>query len=116
MDLTYMGFTQDAGIRRFRFECQIDSPRPSAVPRRTVQFQVFADMALFLRYSIPIQDGPAMCRGIVVDATATIPENELVSASYHVLETRVASFAAERSADAEAKSARRHKRPVRSKQ
>jgi hypothetical protein len=59
-----MGFTQEAGIRRFRFECQIVPPRPLAVPRRTVQFVVLADMSLFSQYSIPIQEGPAICRGI----------------------------------------------------
>jgi len=115
MDMAYMGFTQEAGIRRFRFECQIELPRSFAAPRRTVQLVVSAEMSLFLRYGIPIQDGPSICRGILVEATANIPESELVSASYPVQEAHLASFAAARTADAQAKSARRHKPPVRSR-
>lgn len=111
MVLAYVGFTQEAGIRRFRFECQIQAPRPAAAPRRIVSFVVSADMALFLQYSIPIQDGPAICRGVLAEATAKIPENELVSASYPVQESYFASFAAARIADAKAKSGRRHKPP-----
>ena len=114
MDLAYMGFTQEADIRRFRFECQVELPRSLAAPRRTIQFVVSADMALFLRYRIPIQEGPAISRGIVIEATARVPESELVSASYSVLEAHMASFADARTVDAQAKSARRHKPPVRS--
>lgn len=114
MDLAYMGFTQEADTRRFRFECQVDLPRSPATNRKTVRFTVSADMALFLRYRIPIQDGPSISRGIVVEATALIPEGELVSTSYSVLEAHMASFAAARTADAQAKTARRQKPPVRS--
>jgi hypothetical protein len=115
MEMAYMGFTQEAGVRRFRFECQIELPRPAAAPRRTVQFVVSADMALFLRHSIPIQDGPAICREVLVEATSSIPENEIVSGSYPVEEMHMVSVAAARTADAQAKSARRHKPPVRVK-
>ena len=108
-----MGFTQEAGVRLFRFECQIQAPRPASTPRRVVQFVVSAEMSLFLQYSIPIQDGPVICRGVLAEATATIPENELVSGSYPVQESYIASFAAARIADAQAKSVRRHKPPVR---
>lgn len=114
MDMAYVGFTQDASLRHFRFECQIHSPRPSGNPRKVVQFVVSAEMSLFLRYRIPIQDGPAICRGILIEATATIPESEIVSASYSVLETYMASLAAARITDAQEKSARRHKPPNKS--
>lgn len=113
MDLAYMGFTQEADTRRFRFECQLALPRSLTTDRRIIRFVVSADMTLFLRYHIPIQEGPAISRGIVVEATARIPETELVSASYSVLEVHMESFAAARTADAQAKSARRHKPPVR---
>lgn len=78
MDLAYMGFTQEAGVRCFRFECQIGSLRPLAAPRRTVQFVVLADMPLFVRYGTPIQDGPAICRGILAEAQ---PESTKVKSS-----------------------------------
>src|SRR5579863_10090078 len=111
MVLAYLGFNQEAGIRRFRFECQIHSPRPATAPRRIVRFVVSAEMSLFLQYSIPIQEGPAICRGFLAETTANIPENELVSASYPVEESYFASFAAAKIADAHAKSARRPKPP-----
>jgi len=109
MDLAYTGFTHKAGIRCFRFECQIHPPRPLVTPGRTVQFVVKADMSLFTRYSVPIQEGPSICRGILADAIAGVEANDLVSASYSVKEMHVSSFAAARSALAEAKSARRPK-------
>jgi hypothetical protein len=112
MNLSYLGFTQEAGVRRFRFECQIHSKQVAALPRKSVHFVVSADMSLFLRYSIPIQDGPAICRGIVVAATAEIPESELVSTSYPVDEMQMASFAASRIADAQTKSVRRNRPPI----
>ena len=109
MDLAYMGFTHEAGIRCFRFECHIRPLRPLVTPGRTVQFVVKADMSLFAQYSIPIQDGPSICRGILAEAIAGIEDSDLVSASYSVKDVHFASFAAARIALAEAKSARRPK-------
>jgi len=107
MDVAYMGFTQDAGIRRFCFEREIEPHRLLGTPRRTVQFFISVDMALFLRHGVPIQEGPAICRGVLVDVTAGIPEENLVPGSYCVEEAHLASFAAAKVAMGQAKLARR---------
>lgn len=107
MDVAYMGFTQDAGIRCFRFERIIEAQRQLGNPRRTVQFMISADMALFLRHGVPIQEGPAICRGVLAEATAGTSEKDLVPASYFVAEAHLASFAAAKVAIAQAKVARR---------
>lgn len=116
MELAYVGFTQEADVRRFRFDCMVESRLSFSVPNRTVQFVVSADMSLFLRYRVPIQEGPSISRGIVIEATSRMRESELVSASYSVSEAYMASFVAARTADAQARSARRHKAPTRSRQ
>jgi len=110
MDLVYNGFTHESGIRFFRFECQVYQPRPLA--NRTVQFVVRADMSLFARYGIAIQEGPAICRGILAEAITGVEDSDLVSTSYSVEEMHMASFAAARSALVQAKSVRRHKPPI----
>jgi hypothetical protein len=113
MEMAYMGFTQEASIRHFRFECQIELPRPAAAPRKVIHFVVSAEMSLFLRYRIPIQDGPAICRRMLIEVTGRIPEGDVIPTSFSVLEPYMASLAAARTADELEKSARRHKSPIR---
>ena len=111
MVLAYLGFNQEAGIRRFRFECQIHSPRPATAPRRIVRFVVSAEMSLFLQYSIPIQEGPAICLQILTDTLAGSDENEVASASYAITKEHLSTFVSARTLVAEAKAARRKPRP-----
>lgn len=112
MNFVFKGFAQEEGVRRFHFECHLASPNQFAAARRTVQFEVSADMSLFLRYGIPIQDGPSICRDVLASAVARFSESELVSTTYTVMEAHIGAIAAARVAEAEAKSSRRHRRPT----
>jgi hypothetical protein len=54
MELRYLGFDQLQNARAFRFDVVVKG----AV---TMQAVVVADMALFLKYRVGIQDGPSLC-------------------------------------------------------
>lgn len=54
MELRYMGFNQRQNTRVFSFQ-GIAKGKP------TIRFEVTADMALFLKHHIAIQEGPALC-------------------------------------------------------
>jgi hypothetical protein len=54
MELRYLGFDQLQNARAFRFEVVVKGAT-------TMQGVVVADMALFLQYSVGIQDGPSLC-------------------------------------------------------
>ena len=53
MELRYLGFSQSQGRRVYRFDClsKGDNAR---------QFVVSADLALFLKHHVGIQEGPAL--------------------------------------------------------
>jgi cold shock CspA family protein len=57
--IRYVGFEQTGNIRLYKFERQV--PREEAVSAI-----VSADMALFLKHKIGIQDGPMLCLRLVV--------------------------------------------------
>ncbi len=54
MQLRYMGFEQAKAVRVYRFDCVGER-----VP--TIRYTVTADLALFLKHHIGIQEGPTLC-------------------------------------------------------
>jgi hypothetical protein len=54
MQLRYMGFEQANAVRVYRFD-RIEERVP------TVRYTVTADLTLFLKHHIGIQEGPALC-------------------------------------------------------
>src|ERR1700680_3558294 len=54
MQLRYMGFNQTKAVRVYRFDSIVD--RAPAV-----RYIVTADLALFLKHRIGIQEGPTLC-------------------------------------------------------
>ncbi len=54
MQLRYMGFDQTKAVRVYRFDSVVD--RAPAV-----RYLVTADLALFLKHHIGIQEGPTLC-------------------------------------------------------
>ncbi len=62
MQFVYKGFTQDANIRSFQFE---HSVRVSAFKTTRIAAVVNADLTLFSRARIAVQDGPALCLHIL---------------------------------------------------
>jgi hypothetical protein len=54
MQLRYMGFEQAKAVRVYRFD-RIEERVP------TIRYTVTADLALFLKHHIGIQEGPTLC-------------------------------------------------------
>jgi hypothetical protein len=71
MELRYLGFDQSRNARVFRFEVLTKGE-----PARRVD--VTADLALFLRYRVGIQDGPTLCAGKLTSDLARSFEGEHV--------------------------------------
>ncbi len=109
MQLVYMGFTQEAGIRCFHFQRVLTQARLANAPK-IVQFTLKAEMSLFMEYRIPVQDGPSICLRILTDALAGIEETTVAPASFAVTTEHLSSFASARTATEEARMARRKQR------
>ena len=54
MELRYLGFSHSQGKRTYRFDC-------IAKGDITRRFAVTADLALFLKHHVGIQEGPMLC-------------------------------------------------------
>ena len=69
MELRYLGFDQTQNTRAYRFE-GLTKGEP------TLHFVVTADMAMFLRHRIGLQEGPGLCaRKLASDAQTPRLEN-----------------------------------------
>ncbi len=70
-----------------------------------------ADMELFVKYRVPVQEGPALCLQILTEAMSGTDEESPQSASFAVTLEHFTNFALARTKDQEAKLARRKPRP-----
>jgi hypothetical protein len=69
MELRYLGFDQTQNRRAYRFD-GLTKGEP------TVHFVVTADLAMFLKHRIGIQEGPGLCaRKLASDAQTPCQEN-----------------------------------------
>jgi len=68
LDLRYMGFDQAKDVRRYRFDAILGGK----LKRR---FVVVADMALFRKHHIAVQDGPTLCLHKLMSGLETAPES-----------------------------------------
>lgn len=110
MQFAYMGFTQEANIRCFRFQHVLPRARPIRPPS-VVQFTLRADMALFARFRIPVQEGPSLCLQILTAALAGADQESVEAASFVVTVEHLSNFASARATSEQAKLARRRPRP-----
>ncbi len=102
MQLRYMGFDQTQAVRVYRFDSIVD--RAPAV-----RYIVTADLALFLKHHIGIQEGPTLC------ARKLASDLELPEQREHILTNDdLLAYVAARS-DAEARKAAARKPGVRRK-
>lgn len=100
MELRYMGFDQTQNTRTYKFDRLIKG-EPMA------RFLVTADMALFLRHHVGIQEGPALC------AQKLTSDLECSAVSHELTNDDLRAYASAR-ADAEArKAAIRRNHPTR---
>lgn len=109
MQLVYMGFTQEAALRCFHFQRVLTQARLTTLPK-TVLFTLKADMSLFMRFRIPVQEGPALCLQILTDALAGSEEIAIEAASWAVTPEHLSTFASARSLAEEVRAARRKPR------
>lgn len=65
-DVRYIGFEHQGTIRTFRFQ-----KTTRGEPVET--FSIDADLMLFRRYQIHLQEGPAICLGVLLAALAAAP-------------------------------------------
>ena len=106
MQLRYMGFEQAKEVRVYRFD-RIEERVP------TVRYTVTADLALFLKHHIGIQEGPTLC------ARKLTSDLEAVEQCEHILtnDDLLAYVSARTDADARKAAARkpgvRRRTPVR---
>ena len=111
MQLVYMGFTQQASLRCFRFQRVLAQARPTNLPK-VVEIVMKADMALFLRYRIPVQEGPALCLQILTTQLELAGSDEMApeAASFAITTEHLTSFVSARTSVEEARAARRKPR------
>lgn len=110
MQFLYMGFSQRANIRCYRFDGVVPRERPTRITKN-IEFLLSADMSLLAQYHIPIQDGPALCLRILTAALTGAEDNAARFASYAITREDLGAFASARNAIEESKAARRKPRP-----
>ena len=119
MQLLYMGFDQQANIRCFRFQGVLPKKRPCDASK-FIDLKLNADMSLWARFKISIQDGPKLCLGILKTALTGSEENTLRFTPYAVTHEDLTAFASARKGIGDAKVARRkpraHLKPATSSQ
>ena len=109
MQLVYMGFTQQASLRCFRFQRVLAQARPTNLPK-VVEIVMKADMALFLRFRIPVQEGPALCLQILTTQLEGSDDMALEPSSFAITTEHLSSFVSARTSVEEARAARRKPR------
>ena len=96
MELRYLGFDQNQSTRTYKFDLLAKGEPPA-------HFVVIADMALFLKHHVAIQEGPTLC--------ARKLNSDLESATdgaHHLTNDDLAAYVSAR-ADADARKAAQRK-------
>ena len=93
MEFVYLGFNQVANVRSFRFEL-IVIPERRSEPRTTRRFTVTADLSLFLRCNVPIQEGPQISLQILAQAFAGRDEGSVLPEPIRIEEESLSEYAA----------------------
>lgn len=111
MQFLYMGFIQQANVRRYRFQGVVPRERPSKMAKN-LEFQLSADMALLAEHRIRVQDGPSLCLRILAAAFDGGEDHAIQFASYSITIDDVSKFTTARNAVEDTKAARRkHRAP-----
>jgi len=111
MQFLYMGFSQQANVRCYRFQGVMPRERPTKMTKN-IELMLSADMALLAQHRIRVQDGPTLCLQILGASLAGPEDNAIRFASYAITREDVSAFASARNAIEESKLARRkHHRP-----
>jgi hypothetical protein len=109
MQFLYMGFSQQAGLRCFRFQGVLPTERPANVSSN-IELEMSADMALLAQHRVRVQDGPALCLQILSVILAGAPDTAIPFEAYRITEEDVRAFVIERDAIDQANLAKRKSR------
>jgi len=110
MQFLYLGFSQKANIRSFRFQGVVAAERPLRAVKKP-EFLLTADMALLAEHRIRVQDGPTLCLRILSAAFAGEEAPVIEFENYSITIADVSAFSSARNAIEESKLARRKHRP-----
>jgi len=110
MQFLYMGFSQVANVRSFRFQGVVPRERPARIAKN-LEFLLTADMELLAEHRIRVQDAPTLCLKILTTAFAGAEDRAVEFTSYAITNADVTAFASARNAIEETKQARRKHRP-----
>src|SRR5258708_19686399 len=80
MQFLYMGFSQQANVRIFRFQGVMPRERPTRTAKN-LEFMLSADMALLAQFRIRVQDAPTLCLQILGAAFTTEQDHSAPFAS-----------------------------------
>jgi hypothetical protein len=109
MQFLYMGFSQQAGLRCFRFQGVLPTERPANVSSN-IELEMSADMALLAQHRVRVQDGPALCLQILSVILAGAADTAIPFEAYRITEEDVRAFVIERDAIDLANQAKRKSR------
>ena len=110
MQFLYMGFSQRANIRSYRFQGVVPRQRPSKMAKN-VEFLLSADMSLLAQHRIRVQDGPSLCLRILAAAFSGAEADMIQFSSYAITLADVSAFTTARDALQQSKIVRRRPRP-----
>ena len=68
----YMGFEQNNGVRTYRFERSVNGELSQAVV-------ITADLRLFSKHHVAIQEGPAICLRLISHPSASVPVHHSIT-------------------------------------
>jgi len=105
MQLRYVGFDQTGFVRAFRFQAVVSG-------EQTRDYTVTADVRLFQKYHIGIQEGPSLCTQVLLSRLGAPLDQQALTAEPELNEQDLAALVASRKA-APRKPFRRRPRPPR---
>ncbi|MBZ5607176.1 MAG: hypothetical protein LAP38_02880 [Acidobacteriia bacterium] len=111
MQFLYMGFSQRANVRSYRFQGVVPKERPSKLAKNH-EFLLIADMSLLAEHRIRVQDGPNLCLRILTIGLSGDDPDAVQFSSYAITPADVSAFAGARDAVEQTRAARRkHRAP-----
>jgi hypothetical protein len=83
MQLRYMGFTQQGGLRSYFYQRSAHSDF-GVRTKHVDEFHVDADLALLALFQVRVQELPALCLSILTSALAASPTEQQLCTAYAI--------------------------------
>lgn len=91
MQFFYVGFTQQANTRLYRFQGVLPTRRPTAIAKH-VELLLSADLSLWPEFNLHVQDGPALCAQILAAGIGSAETEPGPYASYAITRDDLTAF------------------------